>query len=142
VVTVPIGLGLVRIGNFMNAELYGRVTEAPWGMVFPGGGPLPRHPSQLYEALLEGVLLFIILWSLKARPWQDKRNKLWPHGSMLALFLTLYGIFRFLVELVREPDPQLRRVLAGMTMGPLLSLIMIVSGILLWSLLKRTTKTA
>ena len=133
VVTVPIGLGLGRIGNFMNAELYGRVTGAPWAMVFPGGGPLPRHPSQLYEALLEGVLLFIILWSLKARPWQDKGNKLWPHGSMLVLFLILYGIFRFLVELVREPDPQLGRVLAGMTMGQLLSLIMVVSGILLWT---------
>ena len=133
VVTVPIGLGLGRIGNFMNAELYGRVTEVPWGMVFPGGGPLPRHPSQLYEALLEGVLLFVILWSLKARPWQDQYKKLWPHGTMLALFLFLYGIFRFLVELVREPDPQLGRVLASMTMGQLLSLIMVVSGILLWT---------
>ncbi len=132
VVTVPIGLGLGRIGNFMNGELYGRITEVPWGMVFPGGGPLPRHPSQLYEVLLEGVFLFIILWSLKARPWQDRHKRWWPQGSMLALFLILYGTFRFMVEFVREPDPQLGRVLAGMTMGQLLSLAMAISGILLW----------
>ena len=132
VVTIPIGLGLGRIGNFLNGELYGRVTEVPWGMVFPGGGPLPRHPSQLYEFLLEGVLLFLILWSLKARPWQEKHRSNWPHGTMLALFLVLYGVFRFLVELVREPDPQLGKVLAGLTMGQILSLTMILAGILLW----------
>jgi len=142
VVTVPIGLGLGRIGNFMNGELYGRVTEVPWGMVFPGGGPLPRHPSQLYEVLLEGVFLFIILWSLKARPWHDKHNRWWPHGSMLALFLILYGTFRFMVEFVREPDPQLGRVLAGMTMGQLLSLVMAISGILLWIRLQKVPKTS
>jgi len=137
VVTVPIGLGLGRIGNFMNAELYGRVTEVPWGMLFPGGGPLPRHPSQLYEVLLEGVLLFTLLWALKARPWQRKGSGWWPHGSMLALFLILYGIFRFLVEFVREPDPQLGQLLAGMTMGQLLSLAMLASGILLWLVRKK-----
>ena len=142
VVTVPIGLGLGRIGNFINGELYGRITEAPWGMVFPGGGFLPRHPSQLYEALLEGVLLFIILWSLKARPWQKKYKKQWPHGSMLALFIILYGIFRFLVEFVREPDPQLGRVLAGMTMGQLLSLVMAGSGILLWMWRRKAAGTS
>jgi phosphatidylglycerol:prolipoprotein diacylglycerol transferase len=134
VVTIPIGLGLGRIGNFMNAELYGRITDVAWGMVFPGGGPLPRHPSQLYEALLEGVVLFIILWSLKGKPWQqqEKGRTNWPHGTMLALFLILYGIFRSLVEFVREPDPQLGQVLAGMTMGQVLSAVMIGTGCLLW----------
>ena len=95
VVTVPIGLGLGRIGNFINGELFGRTTELPWGMVFPGGGPLPRHPSQLYEALLEGVLLFVILWTVKEKTWQQK--KAWPHGTMVVLFLILYGILRFCV---------------------------------------------
>jgi phosphatidylglycerol:prolipoprotein diacylglycerol transferase len=144
VVTIPIGLGLGRLGNFMNAELYGRVTDVPWGMIFPGGGPQPRHPSQLYEFLLEGVLLFSILWALKARPWQEMagKKKNWPHGSMLALFLLLYGIFRSLVELVREPDPQLGKVLAGLTMGQVLSLGMITAGILLWIVRRKTAETS
>ncbi len=132
VVTVPIGLGLGRIGNFINGELFGRPTDLPWGMVFPGGGPLPRHPSQLYEALLEGVLLFGILWSLRARPWSEPRSRLWPHGSMLALFLILYGVFRFLVEFVRQPDPQLGTLALGLTMGQFLSSAMVLAGILLW----------
>ena len=141
VVTVPIGLGLGRIGNFMNAELYGRTTDVAWGMVFPGGGTLPRHPSQLYEALLEGVILFILLWSLKGKPWQKDQaaTKNWPHGTMLALFLILYGIFRSLVEFVREPDPQLGRVLLGMTMGQLLSVTMLITGITLWVWRRKTT---
>ncbi len=142
VVTIPIGLGLGRIGNFMNGELYGRLTDAPWGMVFPGGGPLPRHPSQIYEVLLEGVLLFTILWTLKARPWQNREAGWWPHGSMLALFMILYGIFRFMVEFVREPDPQLGLLLAGMTMGQLLSLTMVAGGILLWYWRKKVTKVS
>ena len=132
VVAVPIGLGLGRIGNFINGELYGRVTNVPWAMVFPGGGPLTRHPSQLYEMFLEGICLFAILWSVKQRPWQKKYQKTWPHGSIMALFLILYGIARFMVEFVREPDPQLGRVLAGLTMGQLLSASMILAGILLW----------
>jgi phosphatidylglycerol:prolipoprotein diacylglycerol transferase len=142
VVTIPIGLGLGRLGNFMNAELYGRVTGVPWGMVFPGGGPLPRHPSQLYEFLLEGVLLFSILWSLKAKPWQKKgrRGKNWPHGSMLALFLILYGIFRIVVECVREPDPQLGTLAMGLTMGQILSSLMILAGLLLWLVRKKAAK--
>ena len=113
-VTIPIGLGLGRIGNFINGELYGRVTDVPWGMVFPGGGPLPRHPSQLYEAFLEGVVLFLILWNLK-----DKTNPpaSWPSGSMVALFLILYGIFRITVEFFRQPDAQLGFIVAGLTMG-------------------------
>jgi phosphatidylglycerol:prolipoprotein diacylglycerol transferase len=124
-VTFPIGLGLGRIGNFINAELYGRVTDAPWGMVFPGGGPLPRHPSQLYEALLEGVLLFVILWFLK-----EKKNPpaSWPHGYLVAVFMLLYGVFRIAVEFFREPDVHLGFIMAGMTMGQLLSGFMIVVG--------------
>ena len=127
-VTFPIGLGLGRIGNFINAELYGRVTDAPWGMVFPGGGPLPRHPSQLYEALLEGVLLFVILWFLK-----EKKNPpaSWPHGYLVAVFMLLYGVFRIAIEFFREPDAHLGFIMAGMTMGQLLSGFMIVAGVAL-----------
>ncbi len=137
VVTVPIGLGLGRIGNFINGELYGRTTELPWGMIFPGGGLLPRHPSQLYEALLEGVLLFVMLWTVKEKTWQQK--KLWPHGTMVVLFLILYGSIRFCVEFVREPDPQLGEVALGLTMGQLLSLAMIVSGLLLYGMRRKAS---
>lgn len=133
VVTVPIGLGLGRIGNFINAELFGRVTGVPWGMIFPNGGPLPRHPSQLYEALLEGIVLFILLWSLKSKPWQEKQQRFWPHGSMLALFLISYGSARIFVEFFREPDPYLGNVFLIFTLGQILSSIMIVSGVLLWA---------
>ncbi len=132
-VTIPIGLGLGRIGNFINGELYGRVTDVPWGMVFPGGGPLPRHPSQLYESFLEGLLLFVILWFFK-----EKRNppSSWPSGSMVALFLVLYGSFRIFVEFFREPDAHLGFLAGGLTMGQLLSSLMIVAGIVI-SLLRR-----
>ncbi len=142
VVTVPVGLGLGRIGNFMNGELYGRTTDVAWGMVFPGGGSLPRHPSQLYEALLEGVVLFIILWSLKGKPWQKEQSGLWPRGTMVALFLFFYGFFRFSVEFVREPDAQLGSVLAGMTMGQVLSGLMMIAGIALWSWQRKAAKTS
>jgi len=135
VVTVPVGLGLGRIGNFINGELYGRSTDLPWGMIFPGGGPLPRHPSQLYEVLLEGILLFAILWTVKGKPW--RKNNPWPHGSMLSLFLLLYGIFRFCVEFVREPDPQLGTIFLWMTMGQLLSLGMIFCGLVLYGVRKK-----
>jgi len=127
VVTVPIGLGLGRIGNFINGELFGRVADVPWAMVFPGGGPLPRHPSQLYECLLEGVLLFIVLWNLKNR----QVNRQWPSGAMLASFLIGYGILRWIVELFREPDAHLGFVAVGLTMGQLLSGAMILAGVLL-----------
>ncbi|MDD3618889.1 MAG: prolipoprotein diacylglyceryl transferase [Desulfobulbaceae bacterium] len=134
VVTVPIGLGLGRIGNFINGELFGRTSDVPWAMVFPDGGPLPRHPSQLYEALLEGALLFCILWSLKHIPWRDEPSRFWPHGSMLALFLILYGVVRIVAEFFREPDPYLGFVVQGITMGQLLSIIMIAAGLVLWRL--------
>lgn len=122
-VTAPIGLGLGRLGNFINGELYGRVTHVPWAMVFPAGGPLPRHPSQLYEAAVEGVLLFVILWRLK--------NKRWPAGTMLSLFLIFYGIFRFGLEFFRQPDPQLGFIISFLTMGQILCSVMVVAGGLL-----------
>lgn len=123
---VPIGLGPGRIGNFINQELWGKVTDAPWGMVFRTGGPLPRHPTQLYEAALEGLALFLILWFYARAPR--------PVGAVSALFLIFYGLFRFIVELVREPDPQLGYLAFGwVTMGQVLSLPMILLGVwLLW----------
>ncbi len=129
IVTVPIGLGLGRIGNFINGELYGRVTQVPWGMIFPKGDPLPRHPSQLYESALEGGVLFLILWFMKDR-------KL-PTGGLLALFLSLYGVFRFFVEFFREPDSQIGFVIGHFSMGQVLSSFMIVGGILLFLYLRR-----
>lgn len=130
VATIPIGLGLGRIGNFLNGELYGRVTDMPIGMVFPGGGPLPRHPSQLYEAFLEGFVLFIMLWTLRKRPW--KQQAFWPHGSICALFFILYGIFRIIVENFRQPDLHIGFVYQTLTMGQLLSGAMIIAGFFMW----------
>jgi phosphatidylglycerol:prolipoprotein diacylglycerol transferase len=137
VVTIPIGLGLGRIGNFINGELYGRVTDVPWGMVFPGGGPLPRHPSQLYESFLEGLILFLILWVLK-----EKQNPptSWPSGSMVALFFIFYGVFRIGVEFFREPDAHLGFIALGMTMGQLLSSLMIVAGVILLLVRKKQSE--
>nr|MBF0221868.1 prolipoprotein diacylglyceryl transferase [Desulfobulbaceae bacterium] len=128
IVTIPIGLGFGRIGNFINAELFGRVTEVPWGMIFPGGGPLPRHPSQLYEALLEGVVLFGLLWIAKDRKF--------PSGYMVALFLVFYGVFRSFVELFRQPDVQIGFLFDHITMGQLLSSLMILSGLFIMALRK------
>lgn len=124
IITTPIGLGLGRIGNFINGELFGRVSDVPWAMLFPTGGPLPRHPSQLYQSALEGVLLFGILWGLKDR----YRERRWPAGALLSLFLILYGLFRCLTEIFRQPDEQLGFLWAGITMGQTLSAIMIVAG--------------
>ncbi|OGP74076.1 MAG: prolipoprotein diacylglyceryl transferase [Deltaproteobacteria bacterium RBG_16_49_23] len=129
IVTAPIGLGLGRIGNFINGELYGRVTQVPWGMIFPRGGPLPRHPSQLYESGLEGGVLFLILWLLKDR-------KL-PTGGLLALFLFFYGCFRSLVEFLREPDAHIGFIAGPFTLGQVLSSLMIAGGFILYLYLKR-----
>lgn len=128
IVTAPIGLALGRIGNFINGELWGRATQLPWGLIFPKGGPLPRHPSQLYESGLEGGLLFLILWFLK-----DRRL---PDGTLLALFLFFYGVFRFIVEFFREPDAQLGFILGPFTMGQVLCTLMMVGGVLLMVFLK------
>lgn len=136
-VTIPIGLGLGRIGNFINAELYGRITDVPWGMIFPGGGPYPRHPSQLYEAFLEGVVLFLILWFLKEK--QNPPSASWPYGSMGAFFLILYGVFRIFVEFFREPDAHLGFITGSMTMGQLLSSLMIAAGIILLLVRRKQT---
>ena len=132
VVTVPIGLGLGRLGNFINGELFGRVSTVPWAMVFPGGGPLPRHPSQLYEFFLEGIILLAILWKLKDKPH--------PTGFILAFFLIFYGIFRSFVELFRQPDPQIGFLLGSFTMGQILSFMMLFTGaiILLWRWQQKT----
>src|SRR3990172_2873493 len=122
----PLGLGAGRLGNFINHELWGRVTDVPWGMVFPGAGPLPRHPSQLYEFMLEGVALFLILWFYARKPR--------PTSAVSGLFLLCYGTFRFLVEFAREPDAHLGYLAFGwLTMGQVLSLPMILFGIgLIW----------
>jgi len=124
IVTAPIGLGLGRLGNFINGELYGRVSDLPWAMVFPGGGSLPRHPSQLYEFLLEGVILFIILWTAKDRGYGT--------GVLTSLFLVLYGLFRFLVEFLREPDAQVGFIMGVLTMGQMLSMGMILLGAVIY----------
>jgi len=117
-----LGLGFGRIGNFIGGELYGRVTDVPWAMVFPRGGPLPRHPSQLYEAFLEGFLMFVILWWFSAKPR--------PQLAVTGLFVGLYGLFRFFVEFFREPDAHLSFILGGwLTMGQLLSFPMILLGL-------------
>lgn len=130
VVTIPIGLGLGRIGNFINGELFGRATDLPWGMIFPAGGPVIRHPSQLYESLLEGLLLFTMLWLTRKKPWKPNSN--WPHGSLFALFLIGYGALRIFVEFTREPDHQIGLILDLVTMGQILSSLMILIGILIW----------
>jgi phosphatidylglycerol:prolipoprotein diacylglycerol transferase len=119
---VPIGLGAGRIGNFINAELWGKVTDVPWAMVFPNGGPDPRHPSQLYQFALEGVALFVILWLYSRKPR--------PTMAVSGLFAICYGIFRFIVEFVRVPDAQLGYLAWNwLTMGQVLCLPMILGGI-------------
>jgi phosphatidylglycerol---prolipoprotein diacylglyceryl transferase len=120
----PIGICLVRLTNFINGELWGRPADAsvPWAMVFPNGGPLPRHPSQLYEAGLEGVLLFAIL-ALMIRMGALKRP-----GLILGSFIAIYGLARIVSEFFREPDPQLGFLWGGLTMGMLLSVPMIIAG--------------
>jgi phosphatidylglycerol:prolipoprotein diacylglycerol transferase len=119
----PLALGIVRIGNFINGELYGRVTTVPWGMVFQGGGSLPRHPSQLYQFALEGVLLFAILWIYSAKPR--------PVGALSGAFLLGYGTLRFAAEFFREPDDFLGLLALNLSMGQWLSAPMIVAGVVM-----------
>lgn len=121
---VPLGLGFGRLGNFIGQELWGRATDLPWGMVFPNDpAQLPRHPSQLYQACLEGLALFLIVFWFSAKPR--------PRGAVSGLFLLCYGVFRFLVEFVRQPDSHLQSALVfgWMTRGQLLSLPMVALGI-------------
>ncbi len=122
----PIGLGFGRLGNFINGELYGRATDVDWCMVFPTGGPACRHPSQLYEAGLEGVLLFSVLWMIG--------RKATPPGTIFWSFITGYGMCRFVVELFREPDAHIGFIFGSLSMGQILSLPMLVVGIFMLSL--------
>ncbi len=118
---VPIGLATGRLGNFINGELWGRITHMPWGIVFPNADALPRHPSQLYEFGTEGVLLFIIL------QWYIRKPR--PQGATAALFFACYGIFRFIIEFFREPDSHQGFIGFGLTMGQILSSPMILVGL-------------
>jgi phosphatidylglycerol---prolipoprotein diacylglyceryl transferase len=124
----PIGLGLGRIANFINGELWGRVSDVPWAMVFPGGGPLPRHPSQLYQAGLEGALLFAAVWA--ARRFAPQSNN---EGFVGGVFLIGYAIARVIGELFREPDAHLGFLIGGTTYGQWLSLPLAAAGMaLVW----------
>lgn len=130
----PIGLFFGRLANFINGELYGRVTEHPLGIIFPNGGPLPRHPSQLYEAFLEGLVLFAILFFIDRR-LSANRTATRPHGILIAVFMIGYGLARMVIEFVREPDAHLGFLFAlgqaGISMGQLLSLPMVLFGLCL-----------
>lgn len=131
---VPVGLLAGRIGNFINGELWGRVTDVPWAFVFPTGGPQPRHPSQLYEAFFEGLVLFIML------VWFRKNPR--PAGSVAGLFLAGYGVFRFAIEYFREPDAHIGLYGGIISQGQILSLPMVIAGTILmvWAY-KRDSKT-
>ena len=125
---IPQGLFFGRLGNYINSELWGKVTDGPWGVVFPGGGPLPRHPSQLYEALLEGLVLFALVWIYSLKP--RKRE------AVSGLFALGYGLFRFMVEFVRVPDAQLGYLAFGwLTMGQVLCIPLMAVG--LWLLCRQ-----
>jgi len=127
---IPLGYTFGRLGNFINGELYGRSTDAPWGMYFPLDPAYQlRHPSQLYEAFFEGIFLFTILWTL--------RKKRYFNGFLLSLYLIGYGLVRFCIEFVREPDPQLGLIWEPMTMGQILCAAMILGGTLIMFLRKR-----
>jgi phosphatidylglycerol:prolipoprotein diacylglycerol transferase len=123
-----LGLGAGRIGNFINAELWGRHTDVPWGMVFPYVDDLPRHPSQLYQFALEGLALFLLVWIYSAKPR--------PAGAVTGLFVAGYGVFRSVAEFYREPEDGFMGVLTwGVTMGQWLSIPMIIFGIgmMIWA---------
>lgn len=127
---VPVGLGLVRLTNFINSELWGKLTSVPWAVEFPNGGPFPRHPSQIYEALLEGLLLFALLWLLV-----HVFLKLKSPGFVAGAFVTGYGLSRIFVEFFREPDAQLGYLFGGwLTMGMILSTPMVLAGI--WAMFR------
>lgn len=121
---VPLGLFTGRIGNFINGELWGKPTDLPWGMIFPTGGPESRHPSQLYEAFLEGIVLYLVLW------WFRHQNP--PRTAVSGMFLLLYGSFRFAVEFVRLPDAHIGYLAFGwLTMGMVLTLPMVIAGLII-----------
>lgn len=128
----PLGLFFGRLANFVNGELWGKECDLPWAVAFESGGGVLRHPSQLYEALLEGVVLFIILFIL------SRRVPPRPQGTFLGVFLACYGIFRFLIEFVRVPDAQLGYLIGPITMGQILSLPLVVLGLVLIAAAHRT----
>lgn len=128
----PIGLFFGRLANFINAELYGRVTDRPWGVIFPGQTE-PRHPSQLYEAALEGLVLFIILYILSKKGSKS--------GVITGVFLIGYGVFRALVEFVREPDPQIGLIAGYFSMGQILCLPMMLAGLVVIIVAHKTAQT-
>lgn len=125
VVGAPLGLFLGRVANFINGELWGKPTDLPWGVIFETGGNVARHPSQLYEALLEGLLIFVVLYFL------SRRKRPLYRGCYAGIFLVLYGFFRFLVEFVRVPDVQLGYLSGWLTMGQLLSIPVFAAGVLI-----------
>jgi phosphatidylglycerol:prolipoprotein diacylglycerol transferase len=130
---IPLGYTFGRLGNFINGELYGRITTHPIGMFFPlAPGPYRRHPSQLYEAIFEGLFLFIVLWALK------KRVRM--RGAMLGLYLMGYGLIRFFIEYARQPDAQLGFIVLSFSMGQLLCAAMILAGGLMLVVMKRRSR--
>jgi phosphatidylglycerol:prolipoprotein diacylglycerol transferase len=127
---VPPGIFFGRLGNFINGELWGKVSDVPWAVVFPGAGRLPRHPSQLYEALLEGLILFAAVWAYSSKPRKT--------GAVAGLFAVGYGIARFIVEFVRVPDPQLGYLAFGwLTMGQVLCVPLLLAG--LWLMCRKAS---
>lgn len=129
---IPLGYAFGRLGNFLNGELYGRPSDVPWAMIFPNDPlQLPRHPSQLYEALLEGVVLFLVLWVLR------KRIRGW---KMLALYLIGYGGMRWISEVFRQPDAQIGQLFLYFTMGQILSSVMVIAGLFMLFFLRRDAK--
>jgi phosphatidylglycerol:prolipoprotein diacylglycerol transferase len=130
---IPLGYTFGRLGNFINGELYGRLTTHPIGMFFPlAQGPGRRHPSQLYEAFFEGIVLFLVLWTIKKR--------VTTQGAMLALYLMGYGLVRFFIEYTRQPDAQLGFVFLSFSMGQLLCMAMILAGVMLLVVLRANLK--
>jgi phosphatidylglycerol:prolipoprotein diacylglycerol transferase len=133
---IPIGLFFGRIANFINGELYGRPTDVRWAMIFPNGGPVPRHPSQLYEAFCEGILLFLLLFVA------ERRGARRSPGIETGLFLAGYAVARMSGELFRQPDPQLGYLIFGTTMGQLLSMPVLIAGIAIIIWARRTPRPA
>jgi phosphatidylglycerol---prolipoprotein diacylglyceryl transferase len=131
-VATPFGLFFGRLANFVNGELWGRPTDLPWGIIFPGAGPEPRHPSQLYEAGLEGILMFIVLWVMF---W--KTDARYQPGKLVGTGLIIYGLSRSLLELLRQPDAGMENLPWGLTMGQTLSLPMLLVGLYLVATAKK-----
>ncbi len=123
VIGAPWGLFFGRCANFVNGELWGKETDLPWGVAFESGGGVMRHPSQLYEAVLEGLVIFVVLYVL------SRKVPPRPRGTFIGTFLVLYGVFRFLIEFVRVPDAQLGYLFGPITMGQLLSLPLVLAGV-------------